>query len=128
MTNLSMLQIWKKLETQKNPKYFNGITRIEFSEFQKGFITENIKYIQKIAEILYSGNVIILPKVFKPNILKDLRLRVFEWAKKEPLGSHKIFKSSKDVHFYSDNSMDDTGGYQSIDHTHYFFHRVCRFL
>jgi hypothetical protein len=80
------------------------------------------QFADDIIDSYYSGDAIILKHVFAPELLTDLRKRVYEFGKTiPPAASVKILDGCLDHH----QAIDTTGlhptGYTAIDHSYFFF-------
>ncbi len=126
---------WKSTcKSAAPPYFFRNVEFKDFEEIKEKVQNQESQFIDSFVDSLYCGDVYIIKKAFKPDILKDFKLRVHEYGQKYPpsadfiktldgcIDSHHISDGSLSMAKGYDGSPSLAEGYKEIVHN-YYFHR-----
>jgi hypothetical protein len=95
------------------------IHRLDYQSFKEQLHRADAGFIRSLVNSIYSGDLYIFLDAYKPEILRELRQRTFEYGHTTPSSTHKMVDGCPDNHSRRDWHNEEKGGYSS---TYYLFH------
>jgi hypothetical protein len=97
------------------------VRRLDYQSFKEQLRNADEDFIRSLVDSIYAGDVYVLLDAYNPEILTNLRQRVFEYAHTRPSSVHKMIDGCPDNHSRRDWQTEDQGGYSSTYHLFHFF-------
>ena len=73
-TNGNFYKLWKnKYSNLVYPYYYNKLYEIEYENFKKLVISENISDLEKILDSLFRGNIFLIKNVFSHDFINQIK-------------------------------------------------------
>jgi len=90
-------KIWDiKLNQQDMPKFYKGITKIDFMNFKKELDNDNEDFAKKMIHDLIDGKLILIKSAFSDDFVSNLKRNVKKFWKTTPDKFHKILEGCPD--------------------------------
>ncbi len=91
-TNGNFYKLWKnKYSKLEYPIYINKLFEIEYEDFKKLAISEEVSDLEKILDSLFSGDVFLIKNVFSHDFINQLKKISVELAMNTDSTFHKVY-------------------------------------
>jgi hypothetical protein len=97
------------------------IRRLDYQAFKEQLKYADRDFIRGFAASVYSGDLYIFLNAYKPETLRELRQRAFEYGRAIESSVHKMVDGCPDSHSCRDWHTEVNGGYSSTYHLFHFF-------
>ncbi|MBT6718715.1 MAG: hypothetical protein HOB18_13925 [Nitrospina sp.] len=113
---------WDTIEDEKTqPRFLREIISTPYKEFSEKVLQQDPRFVKKIVQSLYSGDVYILKQGFSGKFLRDLSGILHQHGKQTSSSFHKMLDGCPDFHRVITPELAKNYSLRQIKHSYYFF-------
>ena len=122
MEKITFKSAWENCERKfPLPTRVNKIKVMDYKEFRKKVLDENVDFVKEITASLFSGDSYILKGAYPKEFMMDLRKKTFLHFKDKPSQFYKMLEGSPDFHRKIDYELGKKYAIKMCKHSYYFY-------
>ena len=122
MNKITFKSAWENCERNFSlPRRANKIKIINYDEFKKKVLDENINFVKEITTSLFNGDSYILKGAYSKEFMMNLREKTFSHFKDKPSQFYKMLEGSPDFHRKIDLETGKKYALRMCKHSFYFY-------